>query len=443
MEVDLSRHYRKRDLVRVVIPSILMMLFTSIYSIVDGLFVSNFAGTTPFAAINLTWPAIMVLGSLGIMIGTGGTALVAKTKGEGDDDGANRIFSMLVKVAIEGGLLLSVLLFLFVRPIAHWLGAAGALEDDCVIYGRILAVSFTSFMIQLMFQTFFMAAEKPELGTKVTVACGIINMALDYLFIAVFHWGLVGAAAATAIAQMVGGVYPIYYFSSKRNDSSLRLVPSRLDWKSLGQTCLNGSSEYVGNIAFSVVSMCYNLQLVRFMGENGIAAYGVLMYVAYIYAAIFFGYNIGVSPIISYHYGAGNKSELHSLLTKSLVIIGVLGLLLTAFAELTGRLTSAIFVSYDQELLELTVRAYRIYMVSFALCGINLFVSSFFTALNNGVVSAVAAFTRTLVFEVAAVFVLPALFGIDSIWWSVDLADLLAFILSICLLKTFQKRYGY
>lgn len=443
MEVDLSRHYGRRGLVKVVIPSVLMMLVTSIYSIVDGLFVSNYAGTTPFAAINLIWPGIMFVGALGIMIGTGGTALVAKTKGEGDDDHANRIFSMLVKVTVVGGLVLSVLLFVLMRPLARLLGADGALEDECVRYGRILAVSFMPFLVQLVFQTFFMAAEKPELGTKVTIASGLINMVLDYVFIALLGWGIVGAAAATAIAQIAGGAYPLYYFSSKRNDSSLRLVPCHVEWRNLGVACLNGSSEYVGNIAFSVVNMCYNLQLVNHMGENGVAAYGVLMYVAYIFAAIFFGYNIGVSPIISYHYGAGNKAELHSLLTKSLQIVAALGVLLTLTAELTGRFTSAIFVHYDKELLELTVRAYRIYMISFALCGMNLFVSAFFTALNNGVVSAIAAFTRTLIFEVGAVFLLPALWGIDVIWWSVVLADVMAFILSICLLKGFRKRYGY
>ena len=443
MKVELSRHYQYKHLVLTVIPSIIMFLVTSVYSIVDGLFVSNYAGTTPFAAISLIWPGIMLIGSLGIMIGTGGAALVAKTKGEGNLQRANEIFSMLVKLTLIGGILLSTLMFMFMRPLSQVLGAEGQMLSDCVTYGRILCISFTPFLLHLMFNSFFMAAERPALGTKLSVVCGVTNMILDFLFIAIFHWGIAGAAIATAIGQAIGGLYPLYYFASQRNKSSLRIVPSRFDWKSIRQSCLNGSSEYVGNIALSIVSICYNVQLIHYIGENGVATYGILMYVAYIYAAVFIGYNVGVSPIISYHYGAGNKQELHSLLVKSLVILSVSGTALTLMAELLSRQTSAIFVGYDPELLDLTTRAFRIYMVSFMICGINLFVSAFFTALNNGIVSALAAFTRTLIFEVGAVFLLPLIIGIDGIWWSVDLADLLALIMSIILLAHFRRRYGY
>lgn len=443
MKVELSRHYQYKHLVLTVIPSILMFLVTSVYSIVDGLFVSNYAGTTPFAAVSLIWPGIMLIGSLGIMIGTGGAALVAKTKGEGNLQRANEIFTMLIRLAVIGGILLSILMFTFMRPLSQVLGAEGQMLSDCVTYGRILSVSFTPFLLHLMFNSFFMAAERPALGTKLSVVCGVTNMILDFLFIAIFHWGIAGAAIATAIGQSIGGLYPLYYFASQRNKSSLHIVPTRFDWKSIRQSCLNGSSEYVGNIALSIVSICYNVQLIHYIGEDGVATYGILMYVAYIYAAVFIGYNVGVSPIISYHYGAGNRQELHSLLVKSLVILSVGGTALTLMAELLSRQTSAIFVGYDPELLDLTTRAFRIYMVSFMICGINLFVSAFFTALNNGVVSALAAFTRTLIFEVGAVFLLPHIIGIDGIWWSVDLADLLALIMSIILLAHFRRQYGY
>lgn len=444
MKVELARHYSYRDAIVTSIPSIVMMLVGSIYSIVDGLFVSNFAGTTPFAAINLIWPAIMVFGALGLMMGTGGCALVAKTIGEGHRDEANRIFSMLVRVTVIGGIGISLVFLLLLRPVAVMLGAEGELLSDCLIYGSILTVCLPAFLLQMLFQPFFMTAERPTLGTKMSVACGLTNILLDFIFIVIFNWGVAGAALATVMAQIVGGFYPYYYFHSHRNKSSLRLVHiDSIDWHAIKQSCLNGSSEYMGNIALSIVSICYNLQLIHYLGENGVAAYGILMYAAYVYAAVFIGYNISIAPVISYHYGAGHKRELHSLLVKSLVIIGTLGTVMTIFAELTGRYTSAIFVSYDEQLLQLTIRAYAIYMVSFMLFGINLFVSAFFTALNNGVVSAAVAFTRTLIFEIGAVFILPLLIGIDGIWWSVDLADLLAFIMSIIILKAFRKKYGY
>lgn len=444
MKVELARHYGYKQIIITAIPSIVMMLVVSVYSIVDGLFVSNYAGTTPFAAINLMWPAFMLIGALGVMVGTGGCALVAKTMGEGRRDEANRIFSMLVKVTIIGGILLSIVFLLLLRPLAILLGAEGQLLTDSLIYGGILTVFLTPFLLQMLFQPFFMTAERPTLGTRMSIVCGLTNMVFDFLFIAVFHWGIAGAAIATIIGFSVGGFYPLYYFASKRNKSSLRLVKvNKINWSYIRQTCFNGSSEYVSNIALSVVSICYNSQLIHFMGENGVAAYGILMYMAYLFAAIFIGYNISISPIISYHYGAGHKDELHSLLVKSLVIVGAAGFLLTLISELTVAPTSAIFVGYDPELFDLTKRAYAIYMVSFMLFGINYFVSAFFTALNNGIVSAAAAFSRTLIFEVGSVFLLPLFFGIDSIWWSVDLADLLALIMSIILLKCFRRRYGY
>ena len=426
------------------IPSILMMLFTSVYGIVDGLFVSNFAGTTAFAAINLVWPAIMMLGALGLMFGTGGSALVAMIIGQGDRDRANRAFTMIVKSMLIIGLVMTVLFFIFARPIVILLGAEGELVHLCVLYGRILVLVMPLFMCQMAFHSFFMTAEIPQLGTKLTVICGIINIALDALLIGVLGWGVTGAAIASAAGMAVGGLFPLIYFTSKKRDKTqLRFTSTRTEWAYVGRACTNGLSEYVGNISLSIVSMCYNLQLMRLIGENGVAVYGILLYIGFIYASVFIGFNITVSPVISYNYGAQNIPELKSLLRKSLVLLFVSGSILTVLSEVLSGPMAGMFVSYDPELKALTARAIRIYMISFMICGLNMFVSAFFTALNNGLVSAVAAFTRTLIFELGSIFILPVFLGLDGVWLAVDVADVLALIMSAILLAAFRKRYQY
>lgn len=444
MKIELSGHYGVKRILLTSVPSVIMMIIISVYSIIDGIFVSNYAGTTAFAALNLIFPALMIIGALGLMIGTGGSALVSKTIGEGDRDKANQIFTMLIKFALLLGTLLGILFFIFIEDVAIWLGAEGAMIADCVLYGRICLISMPAFVLQMAFQSFFMTAEKPSLGTKLSIASGVTNVILDYLFVALCGWGLTGAAIATMLAQMVGGLYPLYYFTSRRaNKSSLKFVTSRIEWCHIIKSCTNGLSEYVGNISLSIVSMCYNIQLMKLIGENGVAAYGILMYIGFIFGAIFIGYNIAVAPVIGYNYGADNKKELNSLLRKSLIILSITGLLLTGISELLSTLIAKAFVSYDPILEALTIRAIRIYMISFTLCGINMFVSAWFTALNNGIVSAVAAFTRTLIFELGCVFILPLFFGLDGVWMSVDVADFMALILSVILLKSFKKRYGY
>ena len=425
------------------LPNVLMMIVSSIYSIVDGLFVSNWAGTTPFAALNIIWPGLMVVAALGLMIGTGGSALVSMTMGQGNKERANQLFSMLIRFAFILGVVFAVPMFLLMRPIAVALGAEGELIRNAVIYGRILTVALPFFILQMAFQSFYMTAEKPRLGTILSIVCGLTNMALDALFIAVFHWGIVGAAAATAIAQLVGGIWPLWYFSSRKNSSSLHLVKSDWDGKALRQACTNGLSEYVGNIALSIVGMCYNLQLMHYIGENGVAAYGIIMYIGFIFAAVFIGYNLTVAPVIGFNYGAQNHPELRSLLRKSLILMALGGMAMTVVAETTSRPLSAIFVGYDADLMDLTVRALRLYMLSFLLCGINMFTSAWFTALGNGLISAIAAFTRTLVFELGAVFILPMLLGIDGIWMAVDVAEVMACCLAFALLFAFRKRYHY
>ena len=421
----------------------LMMIIVSVYSIVDGYFISNWAGSDAFAGMNLIWPPIAVVGAIGLMVGTGGSALVSKTFGEGHPEEARRIFTMMIGLTVIAGVILGTICFILMPWLAKVLGADEAMMPHAILYGRILIIVLPAYMLQMAFQPFFMVAERPHFGTALSIFSGVTNIILDALFVAVFSWGLTGAALASCAGILLNAGIPIWFFSSKRNKTQLSFVPTRLDWKKILKSCSNGISEFVGSIALSVVSMCYNWQLMRYIGANGVSAYGIIMYLGFIFAAIFIGYNMGVSQIIAYNYGAGNKPELRSLLKKSLVIIGLVGVVITALAELSADVIADIFVGYDAELRDLTAYATRVYMLSFLICGFNMFCSAWFTSLNNGIISAIGAFVRTLVFEFACVFILPMLFGIEGIWVAVNVAELLSLFLTISLIIGFRKRYGY
>ena len=440
--IQLSDHFTYGKLARFTIPSIVMMIFTSIYGVVDGIFVSNYVGKTAFAAVNLIMPFLMIFGALGFMIGTGGSALISKTMGEGKREKANELFSMLILLSAAAAAVLTVLGIALMRPVAILLGAEGAMVEDCVVYGRILMVTLVPFILQNEFQSFCVAAERPRLGLAVTVAAGLTNMVLDALFVAVFRWGIVGAAWATSISQLVGGVIPFVYFLLP-NSSALRLRRFRFDGRALFRSCTNGSSELVSNLSMSLVNMLYNFQLMRVAGEDGVAAYGVIMYVNFIFVGVFLGYSFGVAPVVSYHYGAGNEGELKSLFRKSLTIIALCAAVLTAAAEGLAGPLSGIFVSYDAGLYEMTRRGFMIYSASFLFMGFNMFGSSFFTALNDGLVSALISFLRAFLFQVGAILVLPALLGIDGVWLAVVTAELLALTVTVtCLVKN-KKKYQY
>lgn len=442
MEIKLSDHFTYKRLLRFVLPSIGMMIFTSIYGMVDGFFVSNYVGKTEFAAVNLIMPFPMMLGAFGFMIGTGGTALVSMTMGQGKKQEANEIFSMLIKVLIIVGIALSVLGILFMKEIALFLGATEDLLGHCVTYGSILMASLTPFMLTNTFQSFLVTAEKPDLGLKITVAAGVTNIILDFLFIGVFRWGLIGAASATGISQLVGGILPLIYFT-RENNSQLRLVPVKINWRHLGKTCFNGSSELMTNLSLSLVNMLFNLQLMKYAGENGVAAYGVIMYVNFIFVGVFIGYAFGSAPIIGYNYGAGNIKELQNVYRKSLVFNFVSGISMSIIAILTSGLLAGIFVGYDVELFEMTKRGFAIFSLSFVVMGLNIYASSFFTALGNGLISAILSFLRTFLFQLVCVLVLPLIFDLDGIWLAIVVAESMALVLSFVMLKVYKKKYKY
>ena len=443
-KIKLSDHFGYGRLLRFTIPSIAMMIFTSIYGVVDGFFVSNFVGKTPFAAVNFIFPFLMILGSVGFMFGTGGTAIVASTYGEGKPELANRYFSLFVYVAFGLGVIFAILSILFMRPIAMALGAEGEILDNCVLYGRIIMCAMPFAVLQYLFQNFCVAAEQPKLGLFVILAAGFTNMILDVVLVIMLPqaYKLAGAAVATALSQTVGGGIPLIYFFRK-NPSFLRLGKTSFNGRIIWKACVNGSSEFMSNVAMNLVGMLYNIQLLHYAGDDGVAAYGVMMYVSMIFAGVFFGYIIGTAPVISYHHGAGNHAEKRSVLRKSLVVISITSLVMLGAAQLLARPLSGIFVSYSPALMELTVRGMRIYAFSFLLMGFAIFVSSFFTALNDGVTSAIVSFLRTLVFQLGAVLLLPAIWGVDGIWLSSVMAELITLGISCFLLFLMRKRYGY
>lgn len=442
--IQLSDHFTYGRLIRFTLPSIGMMIFTSIYSVVDGFFVSNFAGKTPFAAINLIWPFLMILSTVGFMFGTGGSAIVAKTFGEGDKKKANEYFSLFVYIVLALGILFAVLGFIFIRPIAILLGAEGEMIDNAVRYARIILLALPFNVLQMMFQSFFVTAEKPQLGLAVTVSSGVTNMVLDAVLVMLLpqELKLSGAAIATAMSQVVGGVIPLLYFGRK-NTSLLRLGKTRFNGRAVLQACTNGSSEFMSNVSMSLVGMLYNMQLLKYAGEDGVAAYGVMMYVSMIFSGAFIGYSIGTAPVIGYHDGAQNHAELKGILKKSLVMIGCFGVAMILAGELLAFPLAKMFVGYDDGLMELTVSGFRIFSLAFGFMGFAIFASGFFTALNDGITSAIISFLRTLVFQVAAVCILPLFFGINGVWFSIVVAEFMAVIFGSIFLVAKRKKYHY
>lgn len=440
--IRLSDHFTIRRLLRFTLPSIVMMVFTSIYGVVDGFFVSNFVGKEAFTAVNFVMPVIMILGGFGFMFGTGGGALISKTLGEGDRDRANRLFSMIVAVSAVIGTVIAILGIVFLRPITALLGAEGALLDDCVLYGRVVLIGVPAVFLQYEFQSLFPTSEKPHLGLLITVAAGVTNMALDALFVGAFGWGLVGAAAATVASQCVGGFLPLVFFLTGRG-GLLRLERPTWSGKALLKICTNGSSELMSNITMSVVSMLYNAQLLAYAGEDGVAAYGVLMYVNMIFLAMFIGFSVGIAPVIGYHFGARNRAELRSLLRRSLLVIAAFSAAMFAASLLLARPLSLLFVGYDAALTDMTVHAFDIYAFSFLFAGFAIFGSSFFTVLNDGLTSALISFLRTLVFQVAAVLIFPVIWQLDGIWISIVAAEVAAVAVTALFLAGKQKKYGY
>ena len=442
MNIQLSDHFNYRKLFRFTLPSIVMMIFTSIYGVVDGFFISNFAGKTEFAAVNFIMPVIMIIGGIGFMIGTGGSAIVARTLGEGNREKANEYFTMMVCVTIVAGLVLAVLGQIFIRPATYALGAQGQMAEYCILYSRISFLSIMQFMLQNVFQSFFVTAEKPQLGLAVIITAGVTNMVLDYVFVGGLHWGVAGAAAATAVSETIGAVIPLIYFASK-NSSILRLTRFRLQGRILLKACTNGSSELMTNISTSLVNMLYNLQLMRIAGEDGVAAYGVIMYVNFVFIAVFLGYSIGSAPVVGFHFGADNHDELKNLLRRSLFIIAIFGISMLVLAETCADPLTRFFVGYNAGLQAMTVHGFRIYCLAFLVNGFNIYGSAFFTALNNGAVSAAISFLRTLLFQTAALFILPVLFGLNGIWMAVIAAELAALCVTVTFIIKMKEKYHY
>lgn len=448
MKIQISEHFTTKKLLTFCLPSIIMMVFTSVYGVVDGLFVSNYAGDTAFASVNFIMPLLMAFGSLGFMFGTGGSAIVAKTFGEGKKELANQYFTMIVSANIITGVILSVIGFILLKPVAILMGASAEMLDYCLKYGRILICAVPFFMLQNVFQSFFITAGKPDTGLKISILSGVTNMVFDFLFIGGFRWGVIGAGLATALCQIVGAVIPLFYFARK-NTSLLRFVKFKFNKTVIFRTCTNGSSELMTNISMSLVNMLYNGQLMKYAekagldGKDGVSAYGVIMYVSFIFVSIFIGLSIGSAPVVSYNYGAKNSDELKNIFRKCLMIISFIAVAMVILSQAIATPLAKIFVGYKPELFNLTVHAFRIYAISFLLAGFNIYGSSFFTALNNGFVSAMISFLRTLLFQIVMVMLIPLVFGLDGIWSSIILAELLALFVTVSFIFSNRKKYGY
>ena len=442
MKIGLSEHFTYKKLIKFTLPTIIMMIFTSIYGVVDGLFISNVVGSNAFASINLIMPAIMILGTIGFMLGTGGSAIVSMTLGEGNKEKASKYFSMFIYLEIILGFIFTIIGLIFIEPVAKALGATEEMMTDCLIYGRILLIGIVPFVLQNSFQSFIVVAEKPKFGLVVTILAGVTNIILDFLYISVFKWGVAGAAIATITSQFVGAIIPLVYFFRK-NTSMIRLGKTKFELSPIIKACTNGSSEMVTNLSISLVNILFNMQLMKFAGANGVSAYGVIMYIGFLFIGTYIGYSVGTAPIISYHYGAKNKEELKSLLNKSIKLLGIIAIVMTFLAELGAKPLANIFVGYDKKLLELTVNAIRLYSLSYFISWFNIFASSFFTALNDGFVSALISFVRTLLFQVGMILLLPAIWKLNGVWLSVVFAEILAIIVSvICYIKN-RKKYEY
>lgn len=440
--IKLSDHFTYKKLLRFTVPSIVMMICTSMYGVIDGIFVSNYIGKMSLAAINFIMPVLYIFAMFGYMFGAGGSALVSKTLGEGDRKRANGLFSLFVYISIIFGVFMTMSGYFFMRPLVQWFGAEGELLEQSLIYGHIFLLALTAWILMYVFQLFFITAEKPKLGLMVTIASGVTNIVLDALFIVVFEWGIAGAAAASAIGQLVGGVFPIVYFA-RENSSILRLTKPVIDFKAILQGFANGSSELVSGMSASFGSILYNVQLLKYAGENGVAAYGVLMYISMIVTSIFNGYSSGIVPVIGYHYGARNHDELKSLLKKSVIVVGLFSTSIFTLSELLAYPIAKVYVGYDEELMRITTQGFFVYSFAFLFMGMAVFASSFFTALNNGTVSAMVAFLRTLVFETTAIILLPIVFGVDGIWGSIVLAELMAAVVGAGFIYRMRRRYCY
>ncbi len=448
MKIKLSDHFTFKKLLKAVLPSICMMVFTSIYSIVDGFCVSNFATKSAFAGLNLIYPVVMIIGAIGFMLGAGGSALVSNTLGEGDNARANKIFTMTLWFTVILGGIISAIVFAFMEEITLFLVKIGGENitqeaiDSAIVYGRIMVSCVVFFMLQNMFQNMFVVAEKSNLGFVVTAIAGGCNIVLDALFVGVFRWGVAGAAVASVVSQFVGMIIPVIYFSRK-NTSLLRFTQTKLELKVLAKASLNGSSELLSNIAMSVVSILFNMQLMKLAGEDGVSAYGIIMYAGFIFCAIFIGYIIGVAPIIGYHNGAKNYQEVKNILKKSILFNGVVGVLMVVFVVIFAQPLSSLFTHGDQQLLELTTNGFRLYGISFGLCGFCIFSSGFFTALNDGLTSAVIAFSRTLVFQIVAILWLPTVWGLTGVWLSIVFAEICSVLVCVVCFVVNAKRHHY
>lgn len=446
IDIKLSDKFNYSRLLRFALPSIVMVLISSVYGVVDGVIVSNYTDVEHFAALNLILPYITLLGAAGLMLGTGGSALVGKILGEGKSIRANGIFSLLTYTTIAIGLFLGLFGYITSDAVANILGADETMQHLSFEYSGIIFLFLPCYVLQLYFQSLLTTAERPSLALQITLLAGITNIALDILFVIYLKQGLRGAAYATGVSQTFGGLLPLLYFilNRKKSDINIKLGVALWDLKAICKSCVNGLSEWLMSVSLAIVSfLYYYLLLTGDRGEMGVDTYGVLLYFSYIFIAVSVGFSRGIAPVISYHYGASDRHELHSLLMKGLLIVLVLNLVSGITAQVLSAPLANIFVGHDKGLYEYTVVAFRIYSIHFFVTGFNIYISSFFTALNNGKYSGWISVLRTICFESISILTIWMLFGVDKIWWGVTIAEFLTMVIAFSFLFLKRNFYGY
>lgn len=418
------------------------MVFMSLYTMVDGVFVSRFAGTAALSAVNIVYPMVSVVVAVGVMLATGGSAIIAKRMGEGKPEQARQNFSYLILAGVLIAVGMAALALVFLKPLLHLLGARGALFELCYAYALPLVFFIPSGILQMLFQTLLVTAGRPMLGLTVTVLGGVANIVLDYLFIVPLQMGIAGAAIATGIGFSIPAVFGLLYFALRRS-GPLCFVRPKGGGKMLLRCCANGSSEMVTNMSTAVTTFLFNLLMMRYAGEDGVASITIVLYTQYLMTAVYMGYATGTAPVFSFHHGSRNGEQLRRLFRISMGFIALCSVATFALALVFAKQVVVIFTPAGSPVFEMALYGFRLFSGSFLFAGVGIFASAMFTAFSDGKVSAAISFLRTFAFIVLALLLLPLAMGLDGVWLAVPLAEVLGFGVSLFFLYRKKKRYCY
>lgn len=438
----IAQEFNLISLLRFVAPTVVMLVFMSLYQMVDAVFVSKFVGENALSALNIVYPFPSIVIAVSIMLATGGSAIIARNMGEGKEKEAKENFSFIVLVGAVIGVAIATAGILFIEPLIYMLGATPSLYDYCYEYLFILVLSVPLSVFQMLFQSFFVTAGKPHLGLTLTVLGGVSNIVLDYVFIVLCGFGVSGAALATSIGYSIPGLFGLIYFAVSRK-GTLYFVKPVFRWGVLFKCCINGSSEMVNNLAVAVTTFLFNVLMLKYEGEAGVAAITIVLYAQFLMTSAFMGFSSGIAPVVSFNYGSGNVRQLKKIFKISVWVIAVVSAAVFVIAETCSDVVIMVFTPAGSEVFGLTKYGFAIFSFSFLCTGMNIFASALFTAFSNGKISAILSFLRTFVFLTACLLFLPLFWGVDGIWLAVPVAEVMALFVSVYYLVRFKKVYQY